>query len=88
MGPSPGSHSSARSRRDAARVRSERRPLRARVIRASVDGATVVGHGGFYGVLMLYWPERRTVICGTINQSAGKPEQLLADVVRVLDAAR
>jgi D-alanyl-D-alanine carboxypeptidase len=32
----------------------------------------VWGHTGFFKSFMLYWPERDTVLCGTLNQSAAR----------------
>lgn len=55
------------------------------LIRENVAGATFVGHSGYYGVLMLYWPEQRAIVCATVNQSAVDTKLFLAEVVRILD---
>jgi D-alanyl-D-alanine carboxypeptidase len=54
------------------------------MIHVTVGGATFVGHAGYYGVLMLYWPERQAIVCATVNQSTGHPEHLLEGVVKIL----
>jgi D-alanyl-D-alanine carboxypeptidase len=57
------------------------------MIHETIGGATFVGHAGYYGVLMLYWPERNAIICATVNQSMGHPERLLEGVVKILESS-
>jgi D-alanyl-D-alanine carboxypeptidase len=52
--------------------------------RLELDGETVWEHTGFFGTFLLYWPGRRLVITGSVNQATSDTISLAEDVARLL----
>lgn len=51
-----------------------------------IDGiGSIIGHDGFPGSFMYYWPEQEVTVVGTINQAAPEMHQvplLIAEILK------
>ncbi len=55
------------------------------LMRRFYPGAELWGHNGYWGSFMYYWPQRRVVICGTLNDSDADARSLVTDVIRIVE---
>jgi D-alanyl-D-alanine carboxypeptidase len=58
------------------------------VARLFPAGAEMWGHTGQWGSFLYYWPQRRVIVCGTLNDDRADVEAFLGEVVRIVEEER
>ena len=58
------------------------------LMRVFPSGAELWGHTGQWGSFLYYWPQRRAILCGTLNDSLADVDALLGEIVHIVEEER